>query len=83
MSVTGSVQKSLAEIFRGILQFFNTEYSIEILQSTTIKIVLKIYAMFLLTFMYEITLTWVCLRGMNIIVFFLWIYSGKSVAVLF
>lgn len=50
MSDTGSVQKSLAEIFRGILQFFNTEYSI-----VTIEIVLKIYAMFLLTFMYEIT----------------------------
>lgn len=79
MSGTGSVQKlSLAEIFRGILQFFNTEYSI-----VTIEIVLKIYAMFLLTFMYEITLIWVCLRGMNIVVFFLWIYSRKTVAVLF
>ena len=44
---------------------------------------LIIYGVFLLLFMYEITLNGMCVRVMDIFVFFLWICSGKSATVLF
>ena len=44
---------------------------------------LKIYWVFLLLFMYEITLNWKCFRGMNVSVFFLSIYFEKRAIVFF
>ena len=42
-----------------------------------------IYGVFLLFFMRETTLNWICFKGINIFVLFLWICSGESSAVFF
>ena len=41
------------------------------------------HGVFLLHFMHEITLNWICFRGINIFVLFLRICSGEIVAVIF
>ena len=41
------------------------------------------YGVFLLLFMYEITLNWIWFGGIDILVFFLRIYSGENATVPF
>ena len=42
-----------------------------------------LWSVFFLLFMYEKTLSWICFRGIDIFVIFIWINSRKSATFLF